>query len=105
MHQENEIAGKSMATAEAKLYKAVSRLGQQLERTSYGFDGLSSLSIRGPRDIGDEFLVVARREDEEGTPQVSFHSSEGLVGLLTGLSNRMANGTLKWHTDKYVNGE
>lgn len=92
------------ASREAKTHKAVVRLGVDMERAAYGWDGIITLRVRGPREVGDELLCVVRRENEEGLPEVAFQSGESLQGVLIGLSNRMANGTIRWMPDKYAEG-
>lgn len=81
--------------------KSIARLGAYMERSLYSDDGLLSLRVRAPRHQEDDYLAIVKSLDSEGRPMVAFHGASNLVDVLVGLSNRIANGTLKWMPDKY----
>lgn len=101
MTQDKSGQGDLLRELTARQGKAITRLGGYMERSLYREDGLLSLRVRAPRDQGDDYLVVVRALDADGRPVVAFHGASTFVDALVGLSNRMANGTLKWKADRF----
>jgi hypothetical protein len=81
---------------------AVGELGRALEGYREISVQLTGFSVRGPRDRGDEFLVVVRGTDEEGMPVVGFSSALDLGEALRGVVSRLDNGSMKWRPDEYA---
>ena len=106
MHTKQDLAeSKSEATVAARLVRAVVLLGNDMDRGAEEEGHIRAFRIRAPRYMDDEFLMVAYRESEDGTPQVTFHAASSAGEVLVGFSSRLRNGSLKWHTDKYANGQ
>jgi hypothetical protein len=84
------------------LAKAVDKLERELMRSAYVDGHITGLTIKAPQDEADDYLAVLRRVSAEGEPQVAFHGSENFGSLLVGIANRIGNGTMKWHPDKYA---
>jgi len=63
---------------------------------------ITGLSIRGPRERGDEFLITVRAVDAEDEPFVAFHSAFDLHDALRGVKERAQNGQLKWREDTWA---
>jgi hypothetical protein len=62
---------------------------------------LTSMTIRGPIEPGQEILMVLKGFDHAGAPVVAFHSAYSLGECLQGLAGRINNGTLRWKEDEY----
>lgn len=102
MGTQEEKAKRHVQPNGTKVLRAVEAIGMAMEQLSYGVEGLVSIRLKGPQDIGDEYLLVARAIGTDGEPVVAFHSSESATGAVIGFANRMRNGTLKWHEDEYA---
>jgi hypothetical protein len=89
---------------EQKLMKAVKHLFWEMEKSSSEAGYLVTFKVRAPRDSGDDYLVIATRVADDGTPEVGFHAATTLPDVLTGLGNRLRNGSFKWKADQYNNG-
>ena len=76
-----------------------------LERRGYapGVDGFGCLDIRikVADIIGGSHLAIIRGFDGEGRPIVAFHSSEDILGCLSGLYAKLLEGTIKWKPDQF----
>lgn len=62
---------------------------------------LTGISMRAPKDTGEELLLVIRGVDAEGMHVVAFHSAFSLAEALRGLAARLSNGTLRWREDGF----
>lgn len=82
--------------------RSVDEIG--LAATGYRSVGMqvTGMGIRMPREERGEFLVTIRALDSEGAPFVAFHGASDLGEALTGLWNRLQNGTLRWKPDEWA---
>ena len=88
-----------------KLRDATVYLFLQMERAITEENGLARFRIRGPEFTGDDYLLVAGSLSEDCTPVVAFHKATTLPGVIIGFANRLRNGSLKWHVDKFAKGK
>lgn len=84
------------------------RSGRALERLTFmatrvGPSGLElvGMSVRFPREDGEDFLVTLRALDEAGAPVVAFHGAATLEDAVMGVVNRIDNGSLSWRADQW----
>lgn len=85
-----------------KLAKSIVYVMLQMERYARDEEGVKAFRVRGPRWEGDEYMIVCNSVDGDGAVVVGFHTASTLTEVLTGLGNRLRNGTMKWHVDKYA---
>lgn len=62
---------------------------------------LVGLSIRVPREDGDDYLMTLRGVNESGGPVVAFHGAYNMLELWISAWGRFSNGTLKWRDDDW----
>lgn len=106
MHTKKDLSeSTAQATVASKLGRAVAYLGNDMERGIEDDTHISAIRIRAPRDMDDEYLLVAYRVNEEGEPQVAFHSASSFGEVVVGFAARLRNGTAKWNVDQYANGK
>lgn len=60
---------------------------------------ITGISVRAPKERGDDFLITLRGEDGAGARVVAFHGSPDLLDAVRGAVNRIMNGSLKWRED------
>lgn len=89
---------------QAELAKQMSELYQyqhwmeSLDEDEFDF---VSLTMRGPKEEGGEFLAVVRAW-VAGEQMVGFHGGSSLIECFLGVSRRMKNGSMKWKADEYA---
>ena len=99
--QEKEARGESQDLADRKVIRALRYLFASMEAASSGEGHVESFRVRGPQYDGGDYLVVLSATEVDGTPVVAFHGAATLQDGLTGAGNRVRNGSLKWHLDKW----
>jgi hypothetical protein len=85
-----------------KLRDATVYIMLQMEQAVDEAPGVNRVRVRGPQWKGDDYVLMAGGLSDDGTAIVAFSSASTLHGALIGFANRMRNGTLKWHVDKYA---
>lgn len=59
------------------------------------------LTVKLPREIGDDFLIVVRAQKEEARV-VAFHGAPTFAEAVVGMLTRLQQDTLKWKEDEYA---
>lgn len=83
-------------------YDAVGQISAALRGNRDLAVDVTGVTIRGPREAGDEILLVVRGIGSDGGPVVAFHSAYGLAEALLSLAARLNNGSLKWREDEFA---
>lgn len=96
----NELRNQPQSEAEA-LEAAVRGISRALNGQRDLLVDLTGLSMRAPKGVGEELLMVIRGIDAEGMHVVAFHSAFSLGEALRGLGARLNNGTLAWREDSF----
>jgi hypothetical protein len=85
------------------------QIGLAVEDVGAGLQGyrqyqieVVGLNIKRPKAANEEFFVVVKGIDSEGTPCVAFHAAFSLGELFMGLHARLRNGSLKWRVDEFM---
>lgn len=94
----------SQADFDHMLYKigvAISRLERWCSTDVPEGVYVKSIRLRAPQNPEGEWLAVVSISTENGG-KVGFHSAEDLTAVLSGLSNRLRNGSIKWKDDEYA---
>lgn len=106
-HRNNEVPGNVLATA-AMTERLLSKAGLALYQAANSMDRLHEEEIHitairfKPRGLeAGEWLAVVTAE-MDGSAVVAFHSGDGFVTTVTGICNRIMNGSLKWKEDEYA---
>lgn len=102
MHTRDDLKGVSSEARAQRLLNTANTWERMAFRAESGDERLTSFRIRMPNMPGDETMVVGRGLNEDGRPEVCFHSALGVEAALVGFFNRLANGTMTWHDDKYA---
>jgi len=84
-----------------KLWKGIRYLDTEMDRPDDSDQRVLKVVIKAPQWYGGEYFAVVTADGDDGAPVVAFHTAESLVGLLTGLGNRLRNGSLKWRADEF----
>lgn len=87
--------------SQEKVARGLRSLYWQMERAINSDGYITTMRVRGPRDSEDDYLLVCKRNNEEGRPEVAFCSGSTLADVITAAGNKAKNGTLKWNPDKY----
>jgi hypothetical protein len=80
----------------------MARLSTYLTGRPIGGYDILGLSIRGPKEPGDDVLITVRALAPDGSPVVGFHGSPSLDEAFVGLVNRLENGNLRWKADTWA---
>lgn len=96
------VKGDRKDVDQERLFRAVKRLDRQLFLSVSEDERPTGLKIRAPQHDTDDYLAVVTQVNSEGGYEVGFHGASSLSELLVGLSNRLDNGSVKWHEDKYA---
>jgi hypothetical protein len=62
---------------------------------------LMGLSVRKPREEGQDYLITLRALSHDGQPVIAFSGGAGLGDAFVTLVNRLENGSLKWREDEF----
>jgi len=92
---------KLMDKAKRRLHWGVRYLERALDGEQVGDVDCVGFSIRPPTRDKNEYLCVMRGLSDDGSPVVAFHSAVGLGEVLTGIGERLRNGTLSWRPDEF----
>jgi len=105
--QNLDIPGNAMASQLA-FQKIILAHGTALARIDHlvakGLAGdihITTIRLRAPSVEGGEWLAVVKATTENGNI-VGFHGGTGLGDLVSGLANRLNNGSIKWKEDEYA---
>lgn len=109
MSKRQDVPGNSIAS-ELEYQRQMIRAAEQLLRLDRVLERLwdegrrvLSMSVRMPREYGDDVLVVIRC-DYDGAREVAFVSSDSVLDAVRKAAASLENGSVKWRDDEYANG-
>lgn len=82
--------------------RCLMNLGRAMEGYRQLSVSITGFSVRGPRTRGEEYLLVLKGLDENGTPVVSFLSGVSVDEVFRATEAKLSNGTLKWREDQFA---
>lgn len=106
MSKSVDIPGNAIATnvAVQRIYiqagQSIAWLDLSVEANSESSVQLLGVSVRIAEHPGGEHLFVLKGR-YQGERVVSFHQDSSLLSGITGVGNRIRNGSLKWRPDEY----
>lgn len=102
-----DIPGNAMGSA-ALHQRMLMASGRKLQQLEHSLENVMDEGVRINRitfkcggDVRGSWLAIVTAVTAEG-PIVTFHSAEGIVSTIEGLSNKLRNGSLKWKEDEYA---
>lgn len=108
MSKKNEQHNGNTIAAQVAFDKQMAMMGQKIarfEEMCERYDDndvfLRNMTVRFPDMMNSEYMIVIRCETPAGK-MVAFQGGATLTEALTGLLNRMGNGSLEFKEDKYA---
>ena len=86
-----------------RLYTMLNRLFHPYAPARLTEVDITEIRIRGPRQAGDQVLVITKARDEQGQ-YVTFHAADSAEEALKGALERLVNKQAKWREDKPYQG-
>ena len=86
-----------------RLYTMLNRLFHPYAPARLTEVDITEIRIRGPRQAGDQVLVITKAREEQGQ-YVTFHAADSAEEALKGALERLVNKQAKWREDKPYQG-
>lgn len=99
---EQQAKGLDESGSQNKYLRGIAYLGKDMERTFYDDGHVESFRVRGPQEEGGEYMLVAKRVNDAGLPEVGFQTGLSVEAVLAGFGTRLRNGSVKWKPDRFA---